>query len=110
MAGYGTNLYTVGYRQGFVQPSDYSLTVMQAFKSEKAKYTLQHTLLMNEVLCQKKGETDILDWLVLGKHYSKNGEEEIAFQCFYMAHLQDHERFGTNSNLLFNTIDQAGVV
>jgi len=52
---------------------------MQAFKSEKAKYTLQHTLLMNEVLCQKKGETDILDWLVLGKHYSKNGEEEIAF-------------------------------
>jgi len=34
---------------------------------------------MNEVLCQKKGEVDILDWLVLGKHYSKNGEEEIAF-------------------------------
>jgi len=28
MAGYGTNFYTVGYRTGFVQPSDYSLTVM----------------------------------------------------------------------------------
>ena len=65
---------------------------------------------MNEVLCQKKGEIDILDWLVLAKHYTKNGEEEIAFQCYYMAHLQDHERFGTNNKLAFSTIDQAGVI
>ncbi len=34
---------------------------------------------MYEVLLEKKGHIDVLDWLVLAKHYSKNGEEEIAF-------------------------------
>ena len=90
MAGYGTNFYTVGYRQGFVQPNDYSFTVIQASKKEKSKYALQHHQLMHEILIQKKGNTDVLDWLVLAKHYAKNGEEEISFQCYYMAHLLDH--------------------
>ena len=46
---------------------------------------------MHEVLLEKGGQqVDVLDWLVLAKHYTKNGEEEIAFQCFQMAHLLDH--------------------
>ena len=72
---------------------------------EKTKYTQQHTLLMHDILVVKKGEVEILDWLVLAKHYTKNGEEEIAFQCYYMAHLLDHQRFLTNGKLAFSTID-----
>ena len=34
---------------------------------------------MNEIILDRKGNLDVLDWLVLAKHYSKNGEEEIAF-------------------------------
>ena len=60
---------------------------------------------MIEVLLAKKGSNvDVLDWVVLGRHYTKNGEEEIAFQCFQMAHLLDHERIGNNSALPFDTI------
>ena len=41
LSGFGSNMYTVGYRAGFVQPSDYSLTVMQGIgKNEKKKYSL----------------------------------------------------------------------
>lgn len=67
--------------------------------NEKKKYLLQHTQLMHEVLVKKKGDTDVLDWLVLAKHYTKNGEEEIAHQCYYMAHLLDHKRIGANGGL-----------
>ena len=52
---------------------------MQASKKEKSKYALQHHQLMHQILIQKKGNTDVLDWLVLAKHYAKNGEEEISF-------------------------------
>lgn len=38
----------------------------------------------------KQGNLDVLDWLLLGTHYSKNLEEEMAFQAYYMAHLLDH--------------------
>ena len=46
---------------------------------EKVKYQTQHLTLMKEVLLDKKGNLDVLDWLVLAKHYGKNGEEEISF-------------------------------
>ena len=109
LAGFGTNIYTVGYRSGFVQPSDYSLTVMQGVgKNDKKKYLLQHTQLMHEVLIQKKGKIEVLDWLILAKHYAKNGEEEIAFQCYYMAHLLDR-KVGTNSGLKFGTLDNPNI-
>ena len=73
--------------------------------SEKKKYLMQHTQLMIEVLLDKKGDSvDVLDWVVLGKHYTKNGEEEIAYQCYMMPHLLDHERIGNNSQLPFDTI------
>lgn len=51
MAGFGTNLYTIGYKQGLMQPLDYSLTVMQGLgMHEKTKYLMQHSLLMHQVL------------------------------------------------------------
>lgn len=34
--------------------------------------------LMKEAL-EKKGDMDVIDWLLLGTHYSKNAEEEVAF-------------------------------
>ena len=30
-------------------------------------------------MLDKKAELDVIDWLVLGKHYSNLGEEEIAY-------------------------------
>ena len=64
---------------------------------------------MKETIIDKKGELDVLDWIVFGKHYSRNGEEETAFQCFYMAHLLDHEKILTNSDLAFDTISAPNV-
>ncbi len=72
---------------------------------EKKKYLMQHTLLMHQLLVEQKGHTDVLDWLVLGKHYSKNGDEEIAFQCYQMAHMLEHTKIRTNSELAFTTIE-----
>ena len=57
-------------------------------------------------MLDKKAEFDVLDWLVIGKHYSNLGEEEIAYQAYYMAHLLDHTKIGANSSLQFETISQ----
>ena len=59
---------------------------------------------MHTALLERKGDLDVLEWMVLAKHYAKNGEEETAFQCYYMAHLMDHERVLTNSQLQFETL------
>ena len=106
-AGYGKNLYTRGYRKGKQQAYDYPLLCVQGFaQNEKRQYAEHHSKLLKELIMEKKGDADVLDWVVFGKHYSKNGEEELAFQCFYMAHLIDHKRFGTNSKLPFDTLEQ----
>lgn len=59
---------------------------------------------MHEALLVRKGDLDVLEWLVIARHYAKNGEEETAFQCYYMAHLMDHDRILTNSKLQFDTL------
>lgn len=41
-------------------------------------------------MLENKGELDAIDWLILGNHYAKAAEEEVAYSCFYMAHLLDH--------------------
>ena len=45
---------------------------------EEAKYKVQHMTHIKEAL-ESKGNLDILDWVLLGKHFSKNAEEEVAF-------------------------------
>ena len=105
LSGLGTNLYTIGYKQGFLQPEDYSQVVIDGIgKDEKLKYNLQHTQLMIEILMEKQGNTDVLDWLLLAKHYARAGEEEVSFQCYYMAHLVD-QRIKANSKLQFETLE-----
>ena len=64
---------------------------------------------MKEVLIEKRGNIDVIDWVTLGKHYMKNGDEEIAFQCYYMAHLLDPDRIRANSDLAFETLDNPNV-
>ena len=59
---------------------------------------------MHEAILKRKGDLDVLEWLVIAKHYAKNGEEETAFQCYYMVHLMDHEHVFTNGNLQFDTL------
>ena len=34
---------------------------------------------MKEAVLERRGDLDLLDWLVIGKHYAKNGDEETAF-------------------------------
>ena len=43
-------------------------------------------------MLENNGSKDVLDWLVLGMHYSTAAEEEVAYQAFYMAHLLDHQK------------------
>ena len=64
---------------------------------------------MREALLTRKGDLDVLEWLVIAKHYAKNGEEETAFQCYYMAHLMDHDKIYTNSLLQFDTLDNENI-
>mmetsp|Transcript_42953 Transcript_42953/g.31365 ORF Transcript_42953/g.31365 Transcript_42953/m.31365 type:complete len:85 (-) Transcript_42953:30-284(-) len=66
------------------------------------KYGQQHTMHLKEMY-RRKGKGDVLDWITLGMHFSKNFEEEIAFQAYYIAHLMDHEHISTNSELRFET-------
>jgi hypothetical protein len=54
-------------------------------------------------MIDRKGNVDILDWLVAGNHCAKNADEEIAFQCYYIAHLMDHQKIRTNSEMQFET-------
>ena len=60
-------------------------------------------MLMKEVRLDRKGDVDELDWLVMARHYARNGEEEQAFQAYYMAHLLNHKKIGANSSLKFET-------
>ena len=103
-SGKGQNFYTLGYGQGATQAADYSRAVLMGLgQDNKKRYYLQHITLMRETLLGRKGDIDALDWLVIAKNYAKNGDDETAFQAYYMAHLLDHERIGTNSGLPFET-------
>ena len=78
--GKGRNYYTIGCEQGMTQMADYSKNVLMGMGSDnKKKYYLQHVQLMKETLLDRRGDIDAIDWLLIGKHYSKNGEEEVAF-------------------------------
>ena len=53
---------------------------MQGFAvDDKKKYLIQHSYQMHKALLERKGDLDVLEWMVLAKHYAKNGEEETAF-------------------------------
>ena len=109
-AGFGNNFYTLGYRQGGFQPDDFSRGVIDGFAcNDKRKYLMQHTKQMHTALLKQKGDLDVLEWLVIAKHYAKNGEEETAFQCYYMAHLMDHEKVFTNGKMQFDTLDDESI-
>ena len=104
-SGSAKNLYTMSYMNGFYQPYDYTLTLMGAYGGDETnKYSVQLQTFIKEVGLDTQGKgLDTLDWLMLGQHFAKNQEEEAAFQAYYMAHLLDHERIRTNSELRFET-------
>ena len=54
-------------------------------------------------MMEKKADTDVIDWLVIGMYFAKAAEEETAYQCFHMAHLLDHQNVSTNAELKFDT-------
>ena len=92
-------MYERGYRGRTIQPTDYSFHVLNDYaRKEDKKYMVMHRKLMHELL-EEKGEISVLDWLILGTHYSKAAEEEVAFQAYYMAHLLDHTKVGTNGDM-----------
>lgn len=69
-----------GYKNGFFQPFDYSLHMMNAYgQDEEVKYKLQMlTIIQNSM--ETKGECfDTLDWLMMGQHMARSQEEEVAF-------------------------------
>ena len=58
---------------------------------------------MKQAIIEQNSDIDVLDWLLIGTLYQRTGQEEVAFQCFYMAHLLDPERIHTNANMQFET-------
>jgi cytochrome c-type biogenesis protein CcmH/NrfG len=89
-----------------VQPFDFSFYPVYAYgRNPRKKYAMQHTTMMQEAILERQGDLDTVEWLVYGKHYAKNGDEETAFQAYYMAHLLDYARIGTNADLPFKTVD-----
>lgn len=50
-----------------------------------------------------KEKCDVLDYIQYGKIMAVALQEEIAFQCFYTAHLKDHQNIKTNGELEFST-------
>mmetsp|Transcript_23082 Transcript_23082/g.35742 ORF Transcript_23082/g.35742 Transcript_23082/m.35742 type:complete len:89 (-) Transcript_23082:17-283(-) len=65
----------------------------------------QESIMMFEAF-SKDGYLDPLDWLVLGQFFGTMGEEEAAFQGFYMAHLAEPEKIMTNSEMAFSTLGE----
>eukprot|EP00347_Sterkiella_histriomuscorum_P006682 403351837 len=97
------NLYTFGYYNYFIQSLDYSAYMMQTLGGdENQKNILQMENLLFSAF-EKDGKLDTLDWLMVGQHFAKNMEEEIAFQAYQIAHLKDHQKIKTNSELQFET-------
>ena len=84
------NIYVFGAWNFAMVPQDYTKYVFGNYQKHKdTQYDLHHRQKMIQIL-EKEGELDTIDWLQLGVHYANKSEEEIAFQLFYMAHLQDH--------------------
>ena len=97
-SGSGKNLATMGYLNGFYQQHDYSMHLMNAYGADdRAKNTVQINHMIKLGLESSGESLDTLDWLILGQHFAKQQDEEIAFQLYYMAHLMDYERIKTNS-------------
>ncbi len=46
-----------------------------------------------------------LDFVQWGHIFSNALQEEISFQCYYIAHLMDPDNIKTNSDLQFSTYD-----
>ncbi len=47
---------------------------------------------------------DVLDYIEYGKLMSGVLQEEVAFQCYYMAHLKDPDNIKTNAELAYDTL------
>ena len=71
--------------------------------NDDAKYMMTHRKVLQQLL-KNDGNAPAMDWLIIGMHYAKANEEEIAFQAYEMAHLLDHENIATNSDLKFETM------
>ena len=87
---WSANLYERKFNHGVWQPWDYSTDVIREWcikdKIHNVQYsTMQKTLLFE--MMEQKGNIDTIDWLLLGQHFARAGEEEVAYQCFHMAHL-----------------------
>ncbi len=47
---------------------------------------------------------EVLDYLQFGKMMSSVFQDEIAYQCYYLAHLKDHQNIGANSKMPFDKL------
>ena len=70
----------MGHLNGFVQSADYTLHLMNAYGGDdKTKYKLVHLRFLKDAMDKDNGHLDVLDWLMSGKHYSRNADEEMAY-------------------------------
>ena len=77
------------------------LFLMHARNAKNPQIYIQKDLKM-KIFTKNFNTLDFLHW---GKIMSNAMQEEIAFQCYYIAHLMDPENIKTNSDLEFSTFD-----
>ena len=58
--------------------------------------TLIETDLRSKIYAE---DSQTLDFLLTGKMMSSIFQDELAYQCYYIAHLRDHENIGANSQM-----------
>jgi len=73
---------------------------LRAAKNPKYANHILDWELKNRIYSEKN---DVLDYVQYGKLMSSALQEEIAFHCYYMAYLKDHENLKTNAESDFDT-------
>lgn len=58
----------------------------------------------------KRDSVDLLGWLTIGRIYATNGLADFSSNCYYIAHLRDHQKIKANSQLQFETYAQQAAV
>ena len=51
------------------------------------------------------GTFEVLDCIQYGKLMTSVLQDEIAYQCYYMAHLKDHQNIKTNTEMPMDIIN-----
>jgi hypothetical protein len=80
---------------------DKSYVYISRAKLDNYPHTILNWNIQNDIITGKT--LSALEYIKFGKLLASVLQEELAFHCFYLAHLKDPEAFKTNSDIQFDT-------